>query len=139
MPAPTSYTEDTLADFMQAVLKSVATDLTWTDTADYQEAINETLLAYGAADIADASNITKLRLLARREVWRAVAEETAGHTDVDVSSGPVVGVNAKLSQIHTHALGMIKLAEQALTNYNEESRESFVGPTSGSVSNKAVW
>jgi len=68
--APTVYTEATLATFMLAELGDVAGVLAWTGQANVQEAINEALLVYGVSAIADATDIPKLRTLARREAWR---------------------------------------------------------------------
>jgi hypothetical protein len=74
MPAPTSYTEKSLAEFMHAELGRVATVLGYSvgasDAGAYAETVNETLLVYGATTIADASEIKKLRALARLEAWK---------------------------------------------------------------------
>jgi hypothetical protein len=69
MAAPTSYTETQLATFMLSQLGDVADVLGWTGLPHLHEAVNETLLAYGA-DIDDVTDIAKLRALARREAWR---------------------------------------------------------------------
>jgi len=99
MAAPTSYTEQTLADFMLTCLQDVATQLGWTALADVQEAINETLLAYGVTTIAGATDIRKLRALARREVWHQVASATAGDYDFTAD-----GATYNRSQVHAQAL-----------------------------------
>jgi len=74
MTPPTAYTEKTLADFMNAELGRVATLLAYAvgvaDAGSYQEAVNETILRYGGAVIADLTDILKTRALARVEVWR---------------------------------------------------------------------
>lgn len=80
MPVPTSYTETGLADYMKSVLAETAEAINWITTpGSYQEAVNETLIAYGVDDIAEATDIKKLRVIARREVWRAVADATVGN------------------------------------------------------------
>jgi hypothetical protein len=74
MPAPTAYTEKSLAEFMHSELGRVATVLGYSvgsnDAGDYAEAVNETLLVYGANTITDATSIQKLRALARLEAWK---------------------------------------------------------------------
>ena len=80
MAIPTSYTEATLAQFMKDVIGDTADSISWTTViGKYQEAVNETLIAYGVTDIALATDIAKIRAIARREVWRAVANSTAGN------------------------------------------------------------
>jgi hypothetical protein len=135
MPAPTSYTEAELAAFMHSVLRSVATQLGWSAPGSYTEVVNEVLLAYGVDDIASATNIQQLRLLARREVWRAVVEETAG--DYDVRSKD--GAEAKRAQINTNARAAYKLAADAYEGYLASVVSTSVAPTSGAASNQAVW
>lgn len=87
MPIPTEYTEETLAGYMLTALSQVAGVLGWDDETDeVGEAIIGALLAYfGTAGansiIANATDITKLRVLARREIWRAaVAALTTKYT-----------------------------------------------------------
>jgi len=82
MPVPTSYDESTLAAYMRTVIGPLADVLGWTETAAYAEPIAETLLALAIADLADVTDrrdIQRLRAVARREVWRAVAGATAGN------------------------------------------------------------
>jgi hypothetical protein len=77
MPIPTSYSETDIAAYMLTALSNVAGVLGWdASTAEVDEAIVGTLLAYhgtaGAnSTIANATDIMKLRVLARREIWRA--------------------------------------------------------------------
>lgn len=77
MPIPTSYSESELADYMITALSNVAAVLNWTNATDeIGEAIIAALLAYfGTAGdnsvIANATDVLKLRVLARREAWRA--------------------------------------------------------------------
>jgi hypothetical protein len=109
MSIPASYTETTLATYMHTILGPVAATLGWSVAAgSYDEPVNEALAAYGVDDIADISgraNITKLRALARREVWRAVMQATASHYDVKAD-----GANRSRSQIHTQAKAAYELA-----------------------------
>lgn len=84
MPTPTVYTELTLAAFMKTQLEEVADLIGWQATnpvagSHYEEPVNETMLSYGQADIVNAIDIRKIRSLARREIWRAVMQSTAGN------------------------------------------------------------
>lgn len=109
MALPTAYTEAELAAFMRnGVLKHTATVLGWDNTGvdgDYQEAVNETLVAYGVSDIAQATDITKLRVLARVAVWRAVVDATPGLTDYSAD-----GYQSSRSQIRQGAWSSLREA-----------------------------
>lgn len=99
MPVPTSYTEDTLADYMRTgVLRKTAEVLRWQVTADYQEAINQTLIDYGVTNIEDASDIVKLRVLARMNAWRSVTE-----ANVPSYQATADGATFHRDQIYDHA------------------------------------
>lgn len=79
MPIPLSYTETELAQYMIDVVGDTAFAINWITTDKYQEAVNDTILAYGAPTIDQAYDIQKLRTIARREVWKAVAGTSAGN------------------------------------------------------------
>ena len=123
MAAPSAYTETTLKTYMHAVLGAVATTLEWTVVGeDYDEVLNETLLAYDTDDVTSItgrSNLLKLRTLSRREVWRAVMGEVSGDYDFEDEAG-----NNKRSQVYRQAQGMF--AQAAVdsmvydANYNVE-------------------
>lgn len=85
MAVPDPYTEPALMQFMHAEMGEVAAQLGWTVAASsYQPAVDEALLAYGETDISQitgASNLIKLRALARREAWRLAATSLAGEVD----------------------------------------------------------
>jgi hypothetical protein len=91
MAIPSSYTETTLADYMMDQLKGIATMLGWTTTPDdYQEAVNEALLSYGADDIATImgrDNLRKLRALAKIEVWKAALAAVTLDFDFSADGG----------------------------------------------------
>jgi hypothetical protein len=116
MAAPSSYTETTLAEFMQSILQDVATTMGWTAAPDdYQEAINETLLMMGVDSIAAVSgreNIKKLRVYARVEVWRQVMAATSGDYDFSADGG-----SYKRSQVHEQAKANYALALQDAMAY----------------------
>lgn len=73
MAIPTSYTEDELRSYMVAALGDVADVLT-IGTADMVEPVNDVIDSYGVADIASATNITKLRALAKVGAWRKASQ-----------------------------------------------------------------
>lgn len=79
MPAPSSYTEAELAEYMHRELGSAATALGFVAASSYDDAVDETLLAYGAADIGAATLIRKLRAIARREAWAMASARASGH------------------------------------------------------------
>lgn len=109
MAAPTSYTETTFKTYLDALIGAVADALGWSVLGgQYNEALNEALLAYGADDIATITgteNIRKLRTLGRAEVWRAVLAEVAADYDFEADGG-----SYKRSQVYEHARRMFEAA-----------------------------
>jgi hypothetical protein len=113
MAAPTSYTEDTFKAYLHSVLGDVASALGWTvDGGDYDEILNETLLAYGTSDIADATTIRKLRALGRVELWRQVMRDVAADYDFRTADG------AQFSRS--------QIQEMAAANFNQELTDAAV-------------
>lgn len=116
MAAPSTYTETTLAEFMQDTLQDVATAMDWTATPDdYQEAINETLLMMqvdAISEVTGRENIKKLRVYARVEVWRQVMAATSGDYDFAADGG-----NYKRSQVHEQAKANYAMALQDAMAY----------------------
>lgn len=122
MALPTSYTEKTLADYMDARLGPVADALAWTvgvaDPGSYAEMVNEALTAYGVSDvttITGLANLAKLRALAEVALWRAVVFQTAGDFDFSADGG-----SYSRSQIHAQAKEALALAEQRAVTYAPE-------------------
>lgn len=70
MPIPASYTETDLGTFIRTALGEVAGTLGWTTQTHVQEAINDALVLYDVSDIANATDIGKLRAFARVAGWR---------------------------------------------------------------------
>ena len=105
MPLPTLYTPETLTIFMRATLAETGESLAWNDER-FAEPINATLLAYGVQEVAQASNVLKLRLLATVEAWQAVVNATAG--DYDAASATD---DLKRSQFHKQAKAMVASAK----------------------------
>lgn len=71
---PSSYTPLSLSEFMSTKLSDVAETLGFSVVRNsYEEALIDTLLAYGADSVEEVTgreNIVKLRRLAEREAWR---------------------------------------------------------------------
>ena len=99
MPIPASYTESTLASYMDSVIGSLADVLGWANSSsDYDEAVTDTLLAYGVDDIANATDMRKLRTLARRAVWQAAVNAlVAGDFDKTAESGASLSLSQRLT------------------------------------------
>lgn len=107
---PAAYVKSSdLAGYMHRQLGTVADVLGWTVPGSYEDTIDETLLAYGVDSIGDATDIRKLRTLARREVWRSVMQATASHIDVQLD-----GESLDQSQVHTHARQQFQIAADAV-------------------------
>lgn len=77
MPIPTTYSEPELRLFMLESVGSLA-DVLGLTTDHFDEAINETLLSYDVDDLSDATDIRKLRALARVEAARVAVRRSAG-------------------------------------------------------------
>lgn len=77
MALPAAYTEFALASYMLATLGEVASVL-GLDELEIEEAVNDALLAYGAADVAQATDIPRLRAAARVATWRLALARASG-------------------------------------------------------------
>jgi len=70
MAVPALYSETSLAQYMLNVLEpEVYTCFDW-GIASFTEEINDTLLSYGADDVADMTDIKRCRILATFFAWR---------------------------------------------------------------------
>lgn len=108
-------------NYMIDVLKEVADLLGWTSaTSDLQEAVNETLLAYGVDNISEISgreNIRRLRAFARYQAWNAVVNATAGYYNFSADNG-----RFDRSQINAQARENLKSAESDLLTFTDQYR-----------------
>lgn len=78
MALPASYSESTLGQYMAGVIGDFAGILGWSVVAgSYAEPINDALVAYPVATVAAATDLPRLRALARVMVWRAVVGQMA--------------------------------------------------------------
>ncbi len=113
MPSPTVYTEARLAIFMIVELSDVATALQWdAQTAQIEESVNDALSSYGVSDIADATDVPKLRAIARVMAWRAAVKALSSR--FDFSSGQH---SFKRSQMVTAARQALDDAESIASDY----------------------
>ncbi len=111
MAAPSSYTETTFKTYLDGRLGSLADVLKWTVAGgNYDEVVNDALLAYGTADITtvtSAANINLLRAYGRYFLWKSVAEATVNEIDYTHADS---GATYKHSQIHKQAKDMMNTA-----------------------------
>ncbi len=108
MPAPTSYTEVTLAEFALIELGPTADVLSWTaGSPPVAEVVADVAAALGLADVATSTNTAALRALARRYAWRRARSALASryaHTEDGQSFHP--------EQMFAHATEMLADAER---------------------------
>lgn len=115
MPAPTEYAEEELAVFILRTARGVAPALNWVTQADVQEVIDETLLSYDVSDITAATDIRKLRILARYHTWKAAVEQLAGKM-----STTVAGVTWNRDRLQAQAKEAFQLAKDEAAVYIAE-------------------
>lgn len=84
MALPTSYTEVQLSDYMCSLVTGIGPSDTWTD---YTETINDVLLMYGVDDIANATDIQKLRAIAAYAIWQRLDRVMTGWYDFSADGG----------------------------------------------------
>ena len=105
MALPSSYNEAELRAYMVTVTSNVAAALGWSE-ANFTEAVNDALVLYGVATIAEATDIPKLRTLAKVEAWRAVADATAADYQFSADGG-----SYSRQQLHQQAVAALERAE----------------------------
>lgn len=120
MSIPASYTEKTLADFMHNTLGKVATLLGFesgvSDAGDYEEAVNNALLAYGATDVTGiegTSNLTKLRALSRVAAWQMAVDNLAALSGFSADGGTY-----NREQLHAMATKNLEKAQNEAMAYD---------------------
>ena len=105
MALPSSYTESALRDYMLASVGTVGSMLSLT-ASSFTEAVNDALVAYGVTDIALATNIAKLRGIAKVEAWRLIVTTTVGEYNFSADGGTY-----SREQLHKHAVDALARAE----------------------------
>lgn len=128
MPVKTSYTEAELADFMHGRLRRVAASLGWTSPASYSEAVEDTLRAYGVADISSVADVPRLLALATVEAWRAAVTSITPRTDTTQD-----GRTVRRSQYYDHARAMLADAETKADGFTPGPDVEF-GPSRAGAS-----
>ena len=103
MALPAAYSEQQLGVYMASVLGPTATALVWSvgdnDAGSFAEAVNDVLLAYGVATIAEATDIGKVRAIARWQAWRWAADALASKFDISTD-----GQSLSRSQLYQQAV-----------------------------------
>lgn len=106
MSAPTAYTDDTLCAYMVTSLGSVAEALDLTADS-FTDAIDDVCLAMGISAVSDATDMVKLRALARYYALRH-ASVSAAATFYDFSAD---GASFSRSQVQAQLKAMLSNAE----------------------------
>ena len=86
MPIPTAYTEESLGEYMLSVLGLVGSVLGYT-SASFAEEVIDAVLAYGVSDIAQATDIKKLRGLAKIAAWQKASAGLIAFYDYSADGG----------------------------------------------------
>lgn len=105
MPLPTSYDDEGFKAYLHGRLNrgGVADAFGWSVAAgSYDEIVNDTLLAYGVADVPGATDLKKLRALGNLTLWQAAKE--AAVLEVDYSAD---GTSFNREAIFRHITDML--------------------------------
>lgn len=128
MTLPAAYTDDALAAFVVRELGAVADQLGWVaETPRVAEAVMDAVGAYGVSSADLATDMTKLRALARVAAWSAAYGATAGN--YAFSAG---GQQFNRQQVHDHAKGMLIEVER-------EAAALGVGPSAAVIGRLDRW
>ena len=106
MPVPTSYTEETLSQFMFDILGATGVALSLDPEVNFAEAVIQTLVDYGISEIDAATDIFKIRAIARVHAWEVALATVA--SDYNFADG---GARFDRGQMHDH---IIKMRDAAL-------------------------
>ena len=109
MAVPIGYTETTFKTYLHGRLGGLAAALHWSvASGSYDEALNDTLLAYGQDDITlitGSGNINLFRAYGRYFLWKSVVEATVNEIDYTHADS---GATYKHSQINKQARDAMK-------------------------------
>lgn len=115
MPAPTSYSESTLKQFMVDELAGTGTALSLTtSSASITNAVYEVEDVLGVSDVASVTDMTKLKAIARWQAW--LAAEATAISNFDLKSS---GDELKLSQILAGIRARLAYVEALAARYSE--------------------
>lgn len=123
MPAPTGYTEKSLAAFMLVELADVGAALAWradgaafpgTTTPQLVEAVYDSQLMLATTDIANviADDIPRLRAVARVNAWRAICKSLAARIRISTD-----GQSLDFAVLYQQARENLKVARAALASF----------------------
>lgn len=130
MPLPAVYTENALADLMEAELGQVGIDLGLPDSEALPEAVNEVigLLGHGLDQETTTAGLMKVRAFARWQAW--LCAEAAATNQYDVKAGSAAVTR---SQMFEHIEKRLARAEAAALVY-PEAQAAMAGGGVASVS-----
>lgn len=126
MAIPTSYNDFTLSQFMLNELAEVNEYFNWTP-ASFGEQVIDTLIDYGVSTLADATDIPKLRAIARLQVWSKAKRAAAKFID-----NRLVDDDRSQSQLFDHIDANYQQAQAAASIYLT-SADSSSAVASGNV------
>jgi hypothetical protein len=110
MPLATSYTESTLASYLDDALGPMADVLGWSTSANsYNLPISRAMRALGLSDVATvtaAADLAALEVVATREAWRLVVQHLATRYDISLDQQSL-----KRSQLQAMAKEALQIAE----------------------------
>jgi hypothetical protein len=112
MSVPTVYSSAALQVYMLGQTGNLGTVLGLT-SGDFAEAVTDTLLSYGEDTLADATDIAKLRALAKVAAWRVAVEKSTGYMKFTAD-----GASFEAQTLHNQALASLALAESLAATYD---------------------
>jgi hypothetical protein len=117
VPVATTYTEASLAQFLDLELGPVADVLGWTATGaaveSYAHPVNRALRALGVATISEATDLEALEKVAIREAWRVAVNHLAAKIDFSLDQQ-----SFKRSQLFNQAKQALLAAEDAAAEFD---------------------
>lgn len=126
MAIPTSYSDYTLSQFMLNELAEVNEYFNWTP-ASFTEQVVDTLIDYGVSTLSEATDIPKLRAIARLQVWQKAKLAAAKFID-----NRMVDDDRSQSQLFDHIASNLQQAQAAASIYLT-SADSSSAVASGNV------
>ncbi len=122
--------------WLHGQLHDLAADLGWTvDSPQITAVIAETLSALGVTVIGEVADVRRLKLIARRELWRAVADATVSYADAT----NVDGIARRYSQIHVQAMARFASSAEEVKAVTPPSSGANVTGYPTSVPNEVAW
>lgn len=120
VPAISSATD--LATMMHGRLGRVALALALVNPTSYEQAIIDTLIAYGVSDLSEVTDANRLRALATVEAWRLAVVATAPRVNESTD-----GRRLDRAAFHDHCLRMYEDAMTTASQYPGDGSGSVLG------------